>query len=153
MMSIITAQQIIDEARTWKGTRWDHQQSIKGLATDCAGFVDGVVRSCGIIPRLDFARDYRRRENGLIMLQLLRELTSYVGDVAALRTRAQISNIIAFHDGRQKMRPRHLAFISQITPLTTYILHASDRGVVEHRMDMSWVNKIHSIWRIREVVG
>lgn len=41
---MITRTQICAEARSWAGTRWQHQASLKGVACDCAGFVRGVNR-------------------------------------------------------------------------------------------------------------
>lgn len=36
--------QIIAEARTWIGTRYRHQQSLKGVGADCLGFLRGLWR-------------------------------------------------------------------------------------------------------------
>ncbi len=38
----MTRQDIIDEARSWAGTRWQHQASLKGVAADCVGLARGV---------------------------------------------------------------------------------------------------------------
>lgn len=34
--------EIVKEAESWVGTKWQHQQALKGVACDCAGFVRGV---------------------------------------------------------------------------------------------------------------
>lgn len=143
----VTAQQIIDEARTWLGTPWQHQGSLKGVGADCAGFIEGVNINCGLLVRQAFAKDYRRREDGATMLHLLNELTEFSD------SETRLASIIAFHDGREPSVPRHLAFASQILPHTTYIIHSSERmGVAEHRIDASWIKKIHSLWRIKGIV-
>ena len=38
----MTRQEIVDEARTWIGTRWQHQACLKGVAVDCVGLARGV---------------------------------------------------------------------------------------------------------------
>ncbi len=40
----ITRQNIVDEARTWLGTPYVHQASVKGAGTDCLGLLRGVWR-------------------------------------------------------------------------------------------------------------
>src|ERR1700712_1094357 len=41
----ITQQQIISETRTWIGTPYQHQASLKGVGCDCLGLVRGVWRA------------------------------------------------------------------------------------------------------------
>jgi cell wall-associated NlpC family hydrolase len=44
--------QIIQTAREWIGTPWQHHQSLKGVGCDCVGFLTGVAREVGInLPR------------------------------------------------------------------------------------------------------
>lgn len=37
---------IVSEARSWIGTRYRHQASVKGVGCDCLGLVRGVWRAC-----------------------------------------------------------------------------------------------------------
>jgi NlpC/P60 family putative phage cell wall peptidase len=47
----LTRAAIVAEARTWIGTRYRHQASLKGVGCDCLGLVRGVWRGCvGIEP-------------------------------------------------------------------------------------------------------
>lgn len=41
---MITQQQIVAAARSWRGTPYAHQASLKGTGTDCLGLVRGVWR-------------------------------------------------------------------------------------------------------------
>jgi NlpC/P60 family putative phage cell wall peptidase len=41
-----TRSQIIAEARTWIGTPYRHQASLKGVGCDCLGLLRGVWREC-----------------------------------------------------------------------------------------------------------
>ena len=42
---ILTREQIVAEARTWIGTPYRHQASLKGVGCDCLGLVRGVWRA------------------------------------------------------------------------------------------------------------
>lgn len=42
----LTRAAIVAEARSWIGTRYHHQASLKGVGCDCLGLVRGVWRAC-----------------------------------------------------------------------------------------------------------
>jgi NlpC/P60 family putative phage cell wall peptidase len=42
----LTRDAIVSEARSWIGTRYRHQASLKGVGCDCLGLVRGVWRGC-----------------------------------------------------------------------------------------------------------
>ena len=42
----LTRAAIVAEARSWIGTRYCHQASLKGVGCDCLGLVRGVWRAC-----------------------------------------------------------------------------------------------------------
>ena len=42
----LTRDAIVAEARSWIGTRYRHQASLKGVGCDCLGLVRGVWRNC-----------------------------------------------------------------------------------------------------------
>lgn len=46
MTANISRAAIVAEARTWIGTRYRHQASVKGVGCDCLGLVRGVWRHC-----------------------------------------------------------------------------------------------------------
>lgn len=136
------SQALVNEARSWKGTRWVHQGRTKGLAVDCAGFISEVARNVGI--GVDIPADYKPHEDGAIMLRLLNEHMEIVDEM-------QPGDVLAFCDEavRERDVPRHLAFVTEVKPHTTFIIEAGARGVVEHRMDAGWLRRIHSVWRLK----
>lgn len=145
-MSTTLAQRIVEEAETWIGTRFQHQGRIKGLGVDCVNFITEVARDAGV-KDLEIPQDYKPHEDGAVMLKLLNEHMSLVpteemqkGDVLALCDEAlQMPDV-----------PRHLVFVQEITPKTTFIIHASQYGVRRHRMNLHWHSRVHSVWRIKE---
>jgi len=137
------AENIVNEARTWKNTRFVHQGRLKQIGVDCVGFISEVAKNAGVLG-IDIPSDYRPHEDGEIMLRLLRDHLELVdemqpGDVIALCDEALQNEDI----------PRHLAIVTEVKPHTTFVIHASQHGVREHRMDGQWLKRIHSIWRIK----
>lgn len=138
------AQRIVEAARSWRGTRFQHQGNLKGLGVDCVNFISEVAREAGVTG-LGIPKNYRPHEDGTIMLQLLREHMELVDEM-------QPGDVLALCDEalREPDIPRHLAFVTELRPQTTMIIHASQFGVREHRMNSMWLKRVHSVWRIQE---
>ncbi len=142
--NIALAARIVEEARTWRNTPFLHQGRLKGLGVDCAGFIGEVAQNIGI--KVDIPHDYRPQEDGTAMMKMLSKHLDFIetkdampGDVLALCDMAL----------RNPDVPRHLAFVTEIKGGTIFIIHASEHGIREHRMNGFWVSRIHSCWRIK----
>lgn len=139
-----TRQDIVTEARSWIGTRWMHQQSLKGAACDCIGLVRGVAMNVGLLPA-DFATrpeatqfsGYGRRPDG----RLIRALNLFMDRSQTL----DIGNVLLM---RFDQNPQHVAIVSDIGIIHA---HASARRVVEHRLDDLWAQRIVAIYSFRGV--
>jgi NlpC/P60 family putative phage cell wall peptidase len=46
MTQQLTRDAIVAEARSWIGTKYQHQASLKGVGCDCLGLIRGVWRNC-----------------------------------------------------------------------------------------------------------
>lgn len=138
------AQRLVDAARTWRGTRFQHQGNLKGIGVDCCNFVCEVAREAGV-QGLEIPKNYRPREDGAIMLRLLNEHMDLVEEM-------QPGDVLALCDEslRDPQIPRHLVFVTEVRPQTTMIIHASAAGIREHRTNSQWMRRVHSIWRIKE---
>ena len=138
------ASKIVEEARTWKNTPFKHQGRLKRLGVDCVGFISEVAKNAGV-KGIEIPNNYRPHEDGAVMLQLLK---SHLKPVRKM----QAGDVLALSDEmlRDPDIPRHLAIVTELTSATTYIIHASERGVVEHRMNQHWHSRVHSIWRVKE---
>jgi NlpC/P60 family putative phage cell wall peptidase len=94
----LTRSAIVAEARTWIGTRYRHQASVKGVGCDCLGLVRGVWRACvGDEPELPppYAPDWAEaRSEEALAAAALRHLVPVApdhpgaGDVLLFRWRA-----------------------------------------------------------------
>lgn len=67
----MTREDIVNEARTWIGTPFQHQGRVKGVGADCVGIIIGVARDLGL-SEFD-TRDYSKYPNVPMMGSLLRE--------------------------------------------------------------------------------
>jgi cell wall-associated NlpC family hydrolase len=52
-MDTETRNRILEEAKTWYGTRWHHQARVKGAGVDCAMYLCEVYEAVGLIPHVD----------------------------------------------------------------------------------------------------
>lgn len=138
----ITRAEIVSNARSWLGTRWQHQARLKGVGCDCAGLVIGVARECGIV---DFAFDvngYERFPSGNTLAMHCGEYMTRIdkndiapGDVVLMR-----------FDGE----PQHLAIVADYVHGGLSVVHAYalSRQVVEHALDDTWRKRIVAAYRM-----
>lgn len=152
-MPDVTREQIVAEARSWIPTAYGHQQRIKHLAVDCDNFVSEVARACGVELSESWDNDYSHVEDGSRMLALLEANLIFVSDSL---DDALPADIIVLSDEklRQPHAPRHMGFLTEWQREDVpYFIHASERGVREHRLDTRFKMRVHSVWRIKEIAG
>jgi cell wall-associated NlpC family hydrolase len=56
--------EVVTCARTWIGTKYQHQARVKGVGVDCAGLVIGVARELGLIAPDWDVQGYARQPDG-----------------------------------------------------------------------------------------
>ena len=69
--------EIVDAAREWIGTPYQHQASLKGVGTDCLGLVRGVWRAvCGAepLPVPPYSPDWAELKDGDTLLAAARDV-------------------------------------------------------------------------------
>lgn len=136
---------VIVEARTWLGTRWQHQACAKGAGVDCIHFVAGVARALGIAAAEEFFRtpayhSYGRAPDREMLLgacdRLLERIplgTEAPGDVLVIR--------IANH-------PVHFGLLSGVNPLRMIHAWLGAQCVVEHGLDAKWQRRVMRAYRL-----
>jgi cell wall-associated NlpC family hydrolase len=139
-----TASGLVAAALSWVGTPFEHQGRIKGVGVDCVNYVGEVAREARATPDIAFETNYRRRANGT---QMLSELFKYLEHAGENLEDAKTGDILALHDGFDPDIPRHLAFVTRLTPYPR-MAHASQHGVKCHRIDAHFRSRIHSVWRV-----
>lgn len=127
---------VVEKARGWLGTRYQRQGKVKGLGADCAGFIAEALREAGA-----------QVETGPGAVASIFRTAEYV----ATLDEAEAGDVIVMRDRLRAVRgkPEHVGIMTgrrgaQGCP---YIIHAEREMVVEHRIDLSYAVRIHSIWR------
>lgn len=136
----VTAAQLIEDARTWLGTPYRHQGSIKGLGCDCVGFLAEVAVETGLITpqlRAEFPTDYSQQPAG----GELRRLTSRHLSLVPFNARCPGDIVLM----RFAEEPQHLGMLTAVDP--DYVIHCAQHGVVEHRIDSVWRARIVRVYR------
>lgn len=134
-----TRAQIVSCARTWVGTPYRHQASVKGRGADCSGLLRGVGAELGLAltSRTDYAK------------QLDVPLEVFLLEISANLERIEIADArngdVLLFWFEAPDRPYHFAFVSDVG-----IIHAyqSVRKVVETVLSDDWRARIHSAWRV-----
>ncbi len=136
---MITRQQIIEEARSWVGTPFHHQASVKGRGCDCGGMIKGV----GAVFGCNFKRvpvDYARiPSNG--MLEALLE------DVLVPTPVPHPGDVLLFKYLRE---PQHLGIFTE----KDSVIHSYQPSgrVIEHRLDKKWRSRIVRVFKYPGVI-
>lgn len=130
---------IVDEARSWLGTPYVHQASVKGAGTDCLGLLRGVWRAVlggepEAVPTYSMDWSEPQGEERLWaaarrhLIEKSRE-DAVMGDVLLFRMR----------DGRVA---KHVGIVSQSGPSPRFIHAYSGYGVVENALSDPWRRRV-----------
>lgn len=138
---MITRAQIVEEARRWLGTPYQHKGRILGRAADCAAPIICTAWALGF--KYEESLDYGRVPNPNRMREELernmeRIALSDIGDSDVLHM-------------SWKQRPHHLAIKTPVGILHAYNLIDPPR-VVEHTLSQDWINRIRGAYRFPGVV-
>jgi NlpC/P60 family putative phage cell wall peptidase len=144
-------QQIITEAREWIGTRFHHQGRVKKTMAhrggcDCIGLLIGVADAVGLnhhgmsFSSLD-RKDYAKLPDGV---KLRAAFSYYLQEISTFE--ADRADILLFRFDKD---PQHVGMISDKMGEQYQLIHcyAQARGVVEHRLDKHWQEKIVAAFR------
>jgi hypothetical protein len=151
------ADKLITEALSWVGTPFAHQGKLKRVGVDCVHFIDVVGETIGLVGER-IPSDYHPKEDGNLMLALLKKSQfKYQERRVTLEWvetgQRRAGDIAAFFDpaSAEPGKPAlgHLAIIVKVTQATTFIVEAGLEKVCHHRLNLAWMNKLHSCWRLR----
>lgn len=130
---------VVAEARSWIGTPYLHQASVKGAGTDCLGLLRGVWRALqGPEPEAvpAYTADWAEPDHREVLLEAAARLlrpkphdAAEPGDVLVFRMRA---GSIA----------KHLGIQSETGPTPRFIHAYTDHGVVESPLSQPWERRI-----------
>lgn len=133
--------QIVTEARTWLGVRWEHQGRTR-TGVDCAGLVIKTAHALGLTT-FDTA-DYERQAKDETMLALFSEHLDAIDII-----HAEPGDVVVMRFDNQ----RHAGILGEYIYGGLSLIHAysMSRKVVEHRLDEVWQARIIGAFRFRGV--
>lgn len=144
----MTGADVVAAAQRWRGTRWAHQASLRGVGTDCIGLIVGVARDCGIAEAGRWATDPASQGYGRAPdpAMLLAACERYLDPVAI----AAVGDILLMRF-KPELPPQHFAILSALDPSTIIHAYSGARRVVEHRLDALWAGRVVGAYRYRGV--
>jgi len=148
----MTEQLVIDAARQYLGTPWQHQARKRGVAVDCIGLLVGAFTDAGYA--IDDVTDYGRNPNPRRFLGHLARYFDRIGGKADATLVehdrdawefARTGDVLVFSFvGRDT--PQHVGICTGTNVLHTF---QTAGKVAEHAMNMEWQRNLHSVWRLR----
>lgn len=141
---MLDKEKFLEIARSWKGTKWQHDQQIKGIGVDCVNFLMAVAieYGCDLPP---IPKNYNRisRNNEIVNYIKTNFDLFYSKDQGTLDS-MDSTDIAVF---KLSGYSTHVGIIT--APYR--IIHACNKTgyVVEHNLDGVWLRKLDSIWRFR----
>lgn len=133
-MAAVTRDAVVAEARTWVGTPFAHQATLKGVACDCGGLARGVSLALGLIPAdYEAAPDaqrfmgYARQPDGFSLREACETFMTPI-EPAAMQPGDAI--LVAWSAG-----PQHVGILAPYRHGGLAIIHATiTHGVIETRL-------------------
>ena len=146
-----TRQQIVDEARSWIGTPYVHQASLKLIGVDCIGLIRGVARCCGLEDPFACGKarefeGYSQYPNPTLLTLACEEFM-----IRLKQSEATLADVLVFNFvDRGISQPQHFGIISKTDP--NYIIHSlAGHKVVEHHLSQLWQSRVVSAYQLRGV--
>jgi len=125
--------QVIAEARSWIGTPFSHQQTMRGIACDCGGLPRGVCIALGtfpadyhLLPEAQPFLGYGRLPDGVSMQQAC---ATFMTPIAREDMQAGDAILVRFDS-----HPQHLGILTPYRHGGLAFVQATPRGVIETRL-------------------
>ena len=134
---------VAEIARSWIGTPYQHQASVRGVGADCLGLVRGIWRSkfgsepCQIP---DYSQDWGECSGDEVLRRAADRWLICLGTEPLY-----LGSILLFRM-QDKAIAKHLGILSRIGQHPTFIHAYSGHGVVESPLSDPWRRRIAAIY-------
>lgn len=136
-------QEIVRIARTWIGTQYHHQASLKGVGCDCLGLVRGVFEEfygCVTDTPPPYSRAWGEADGQELMLEAAHRYLVYVGDRTVY---LMAGDILVF-----RIRRRSVAKHAAVYAGNERMIHAFESApVCEVELQRAWRMKIAGVFQ------
>lgn len=141
--ALMPAERVVEIARTWIGTPYRHQASVRGAGTDCLGLLRGVWRALyGAEPEVvpPYSQDWAEPQGDEVLLR------------AALRylqpqSRAMAAGDVLLFRMRDGAIAKHVGICSCAGKAATFIHAYSGHAVTESPLSRPWQRRIAARFR------
>ena len=139
-----SAERVVDIARSWIGTPYLHQASLKGAGSDCLGLIRGVWRSLhGSEPEAmpPYTPDWSEPSRTEVLLDGARR---HMAEIP--KTRMRPGDVLVFRM-RDQGPAKHMGILAG-SPSQPTLIHAySGRAVCESSLGPAWARRIAGVFR------
>lgn len=136
--------EIVEEARSWVATPYQHMGRVKGAGVDCSQHVIAVAVALGYVPADFNIPVHAPRPHP----RIFEELTRHLEQIS--QEEIEPGDILVLCFNLKKKTPAHMGFVTDIGFCHLHPSHEVAR-VVEQRMD-EWVReRVVSAWRFKGV--
>lgn len=136
---------IVNEAKSWVGTKWQHQQALKGVVCDCAGLVRGVYYEIKHEPVevMDYPATWHLFKDEPRMLETCRKYLDEI-DITDVRE----GDVLLF-GYRRRFVAHHMAIVIQ----GQRMIHADQdaKMVLISPLDDTWKSRIRHAFRFKDL--
>lgn len=135
---------ILAEARSWIGTPYQHQASVKGAGADCLGLLRGVWRAVvGVEPEAvpPYTEDWAEPARQEVLLRAAERWLCRMS-----LAEAESADVLLFRM-REGSIAKHLGIQSQIGPQARFIHAYSGHGVIESPLSQPWQRRVVARFR------
>lgn len=139
---------IIAEARSWLGTRYQHQARAKGVGVDCIGVIGMTALACGVPGAQEWRADQTMHSYGPQPdpVFLASACGRFLDPVPVCEAEPADVLVIAF-----RRQPQHFAFIVDEGPRVILHAYLQRRKVVENGLPIAGSTVLRA-YRLRGVV-
>lgn len=144
---MITREQIVAVAKSYKGVKYADQGRSRDEGFDCVGLLITVGNDLGYFGDHFDYKEYGKNPDGETMDRLLNEHMDKI-DISE----AQPGDVLSMDFGNS---PQHCGFISKVSdrgiPYWVVVHALRDYGVVEGRLFSKYLNSVKAVYRLRGV--
>jgi NlpC/P60 family putative phage cell wall peptidase len=131
----VSGERVAVEARSWLGTPYLHQASLKGAGADCLGLVRGIWRSlhgAEPAPIPAYTRDWAEPSQDEVLWRAARRWLQ-----ESARDQEDIGDVLLFRMA-QKSVAKHLGIQVRLGDTAAFVHAYSGHGVVETALSKPW---------------
>lgn len=151
---MVSREEVVAEARTWLGTPFMEQHRVKGVGVDCALLQVGICVALDLLPAEPAAlaryRGYSHHAAAGSCETFHEAMCALFAPIAVAGMQPADVVMLYWSDKAppKGVRPVHAGILGDYTGCRLTLIHATPRGVLEHRLTDEWRRRVIAAYRI-----